>query len=480
MHRPARSIGSLLVAVVAVVTAAAPSLLGAACAEAEREGASAPEAGPVVALAHSRTADVVAQITSANAALSAADRAEKYAAMKASPFAFFRGTNHLYWRDLGASPQLGTYGGAAATRTFLGGDLHVDNFGAFDDDQGDVVYAINDTDEAVIGDYQLDLWRAAISVVLVARANGLSAASQATAVDAFTEAYLDAMASYAGSNAETSFKQRASNSYGLLDEFLVDAEEQNSRGEMLGDWTVLVAGVRKLDTAGNSDLAAVSAAVDSDVRAAMIGYRASLSGGTSFPAGYFAVKSVAQRLHAGLGSLGTTRYYVLIEGATTSQGDDRILDLKAQGAPSAATWISSAAWSQTLQVCGGDHAVRSAQAQKALGYRVDDHLGTAALSDGKRYSVRERSPFKETFDTSQLTSLTRLQKLAEQWGALLAAQHARADRDWDAAIFPQSLDAEIDARTDGEHEAFRAQVRAVATDYATQVALDYQSFAATF
>lgn len=431
--------------------------------------------------ARSRTSEVIAQITSANAALSAADRAEKYAAMEESPFAFFRGSNHLYWRDLGSSSKLAQFGGAVATRTFLAGDQHVDNFGSFDDDQGDIVYAINDTDEAVIADYQLDLWRAAASLVLVARANGLSASSQATALDAFTEAYLDAMADYAGGSAETSRKLTASNTYGLLDDFLADVEDDASRAEMLSDWTVLVAGVRRLDTAGNTDLAAVTPAIDSDLRNAMTSYRASLSGGgVALPASFFTVKSVAKRVHAGLGSLGTSRYYVLIEGATTSQSDDRILDMKAQSTPSAAPWIAASAWTQTLQVCGGNHATRTALASKALGYRVDDLLGTTTLPDGKPYSLRERSPFKDTFDASDLTSLTRLQNLAEQWGALLATQHARADRDWDAAIFPTSLDAEIDARTDGRHDTFRALVRSIALDYADQVALDYASFAASF
>jgi uncharacterized protein (DUF2252 family) len=430
--------------------------------------------------ARSRTAEVVAQVTSANAALSAADRAEKYAAMEASPFAFFRGSNHLYWRDLGSSPQLAQFGGAPVTRTFLAGDQHVDNFGAFDDDQGDVVYAINDTDEAVLADYQLDLWRTAVSLLLVARANRLSTADQTTALDAFTEAYLDAMATYASSSAETSRKFRSTNTYGLLDDFLADVGASSSRAKMLSAWTVLVAGVRRLDTAGNFDLAAVTPAIDTDVRNHMASYRASLSGGVTFPASFFTVKSVARRLHAGLGSLGTTRYYVLIEGATTSQSDDRILDVKAQAAPSAAPWIAAAAWTQTLQVCGGNHAVRSALASKALGYRVDDLLGTTTLADGKPYSLRERSPFKDTFDTTELTSLTRLQNLAEQWGTLLATQHARADRDWDAAIFPFSLDAEIDARTDGRHDQVRALVRTIAFDYADQVALDHASFVASF
>ena len=42
------------------------------------------------ALAKSRTSTVVTEINNANAGLSAAARAEKYAAMKASPAAFFR------------------------------------------------------------------------------------------------------------------------------------------------------------------------------------------------------------------------------------------------------------------------------------------------------------------------------------------------------------------------------------------------------
>lgn len=428
-----------------------------------------------------RTSVVVAEINAANAALSTAERAEKYAAMKVSPAAFFRGSNHLYWKDLGRSPHLSTYGGVVATRAFLAGDLHVDNFGVFDDDQGDVVYAINDFDQAVVGDYQLDLWRLATSIVLSARANGgFSGAQEAAALDAFTEAYLDAMAAHAGSSAETTAKFVAGNTYGLLDELLVDAEQDHDRVEMLGDWTILVAGVRRLDTAGNPDLASVSSAVESDLRARMTAYRGTLSGGGSFPASFFAVKSVAQRLHAGLGSLGARRYYVLIEGATSSQSDDRILDVKAQQAPEGLAYLDSSAAAFTTFVCTGNHALRGVLAYKALGYRVDDLLGYVTLADGKAYSVRERSPYKETFDTSQLTSITRLTNLAEQWGTILAAHHARADRDWDASVFPGSLDGAIDAFTDGDHAGVRALVRAIALDYASQVALDHASFVASF
>lgn len=430
--------------------------------------------------AQSRTSFVVTEITNANSLLSSATRAEKYGLMKASAFAFFRGSNHLYWKDFGNSSQLFSYGGLTSTRTWLGGDMHVDNMGSFDDDQGDVVYALNDFDEAVLGDYQLDVWRLAVSVVLVARENGFGLADQGAFLDSFTEAYLDAMASYAGNNGETTRKFLASNTYGLLDDFLNDVTASNSRVEMLNDWTILIGGVRRLDTSNNPDLAPVTAAVDADVRNHIAAYRSTLSGGTLLPASYFTVKSVAERLHAGIGSLGATRYYVLIEGPTSGQDDDRILDVKAQTTPTPWSYLSSTAVSQTNAVCGGNMALRTVLAYKALGYRVDDLLGWVALSDGKTYSVRERSPFKDTFDTTTLTTTTRLTNLAEQWGQVLSTHHARADKDWDSSVFPSSLDGQINALTNGDHAGFRALVRALALDYADQVELDYASFLANF
>jgi uncharacterized protein (DUF2252 family) len=432
-------------------------------------------------LAQSRTSTVVAEIKNANAALSDAARAEKYAAMKASPFAFFRGTNHLYWRDYGSSSKLSTYGGTSQARTWLAGDMHVDNTGAFDDDEGDIVFGINDFDEAVIGDYQLDVFRMAISLVLVARQNGgFSASNQGALVDSFTEKYLDAMASYAGSSAEAERKFLASNTYGLLNNFLSDTAANDSRVKMLDSWTVQVNGVRALDTTNNKNLAPVSSAVGDDITKSMESYQGTLSGGALPPSSYFKVKSVAERLHAGLGSLGKARYYVLVEGATTGQDDDRILEIKAQGAPSAWPYISPASVSLTNSACLGNMAYRTVLAYKALGYRVDDHLGFMVLSDGTAFSVRERSPWKETFDSAELTSMTRFTNLAEQWGELLSTHHARADKDWDASVLSHSVDSEINARTDGDHAGFRATVRSIALSYADQVKYDYDSFVSNF
>ena len=188
---------------------------------------------------------------------------------------------------------------------------------------------------------------------------------------------------------------------------------------------------------------------------------------------------MAERLHAGVGSLGVKRYYVLIEGPSTGQSDDRILDVKAQGAPSAWGLFDADAQADTVDASGGDHAARATTAYKALGVHVDDLLGTLTLS-GQRYSVREVSPYKEDFPTDELTSNSKLQAMASQWGTLLATQHARADEDWDSGVLPFSLDDEIDARTDGDHSGFRALMSDLAVEYADQVELDYVSFLTVF
>lgn len=450
------------------------------CTAAPGVSAAPPDAVAGGSYALSRTGYVVAEIEAANAALDEATRAEKYLAMAASPFAFLRGTNHLYWKDLGGSPELDLYGGYAGSRVWLNGDMHVSNTGAFDDDQGEIVFGLNDFDEAIIGDYQLDVWRLAVSLVLVARENGgFSAGDEAAIVDAFSEAYLDAMEAYAGSSGEATKRFTAGNTYGLLDDFLNDVEATESRAEMLDEWAPRVSGVRRLAAGSHADLAGVSAAKDAEIRGQMASYRGTLSGGgTSLPASYFQVKSVAARLHAGLGSLGAPRYYVLIEGATSGQDDDRILDVKAQGEPTAWAYADPLAIDQTEAACGGNMARRAVTAYKALGYRVDDHLGWMTLSDGRVYSVRERSPWKDTFPAEDLTTITRITKLCEQWGQVLAAHHARADRDWDASVVPGSIDGEIKGLVDGDHAGFRAQVRGIALPYADQVELDFESFVA--
>ena len=137
-----------------------------------------------------------------NAQFAPQSRRVKYKKMIASPFAFFRGTNHLFWNDFANDIRLTQFGNAQ-TRIWIQGDLHAENFGTYDTAQGTIVYDLNDFDEAVIADYQYDLWRMAVSIVLIARQQRIDVSSQKNILDAFAQSYLKALERVIDDNEET-------------------------------------------------------------------------------------------------------------------------------------------------------------------------------------------------------------------------------------------------------------------------------------
>ena len=68
---------------------------------------------------HNRPQQVIDAVTAANAGLSTADRQAKFAKMALSPYAFFRGTNHLYWDDVWHDWRFALFGGWPETQTWL-------------------------------------------------------------------------------------------------------------------------------------------------------------------------------------------------------------------------------------------------------------------------------------------------------------------------------------------------------------------------
>jgi uncharacterized protein (DUF2252 family) len=99
--------------------------------------------------------------------------AKKYEKMAAGPFAFFRGSCHLFYEDWRAAwPE--ELGSAA----FIVGDLHVENFGAFKTLARNLRYDINDFDEALVGYPALDVARLLSSVEVAGRELGVEAAAR--------------------------------------------------------------------------------------------------------------------------------------------------------------------------------------------------------------------------------------------------------------------------------------------------------------
>ncbi len=88
----------------------------------------------------------------------------KFRRMAEDPFAFFRGTDHLFAADW---PRLRPPD--AGPSILICGDLHLENFGAYRTDDGDFLYDINDFDESLVAPCSLDLVRCAASILLAAQ-----------------------------------------------------------------------------------------------------------------------------------------------------------------------------------------------------------------------------------------------------------------------------------------------------------------------
>src|SRR3954465_4462453 len=92
------------------------------------------------------------------------------------PFAFLRGTFHLFAEDVlaGAFGPLPLFGGGAGLD--LVGDAHAENFGTFKADDGVIHYDVNDFDETTTGRFDFDVCRQTVSWFLASRSRNDSLA----------------------------------------------------------------------------------------------------------------------------------------------------------------------------------------------------------------------------------------------------------------------------------------------------------------
>lgn len=90
------------------------------------------------------------------------DLIEKHAKMASEPFVFLRAT---YWRWAETADKF-CHGLDSAPTVLAIGDVHLENFGTWRDEDGRLVWGVNDFDEAAEMPYVLDLVRLAASALL--------------------------------------------------------------------------------------------------------------------------------------------------------------------------------------------------------------------------------------------------------------------------------------------------------------------------
>ena len=160
---------------------------------------------------------------------------QQYATEASDVNSFYRGTAFLFWEDfvnggwgpfdlsaLGVPTTQadGTPLQRESTWTWITGDQHLSNFGAWKNRNNNVIFGVNDFDEATIFDFQIDVWRCSVSIYDHAISNGLGEAKATAAVLTFTDSYLSTLQAYVGNEKALLFEMTQRAATGKLADFL--------------------------------------------------------------------------------------------------------------------------------------------------------------------------------------------------------------------------------------------------------------------
>ncbi len=233
----------------------------------------------------------------------------KYRAMRADNFAFLRGSCHLYYAQLPRSGPL-----RSAPLAWSCGDLHLNNLGSYKGDNRLAYFDINDFDEAVLAPASWDVVRLLSSVILAAEQCGLSTKEARVLCSLMLETYA---ATLALGKAYWIERDTAQGVVGAL----LDGLRQRSRPAFLDSRTRLKGKRRVLRLDNGKALP-----IDKAQRTAVLDFMADFAAQQPDPR-FYEVLDVARRI-AGLGSLGTERYSILVRGKGSPDGN-YLLDLKA-------------------------------------------------------------------------------------------------------------------------------------------------------
>lgn len=322
-----------------------------------------------------------------------------------SVFTFFRGTDHLFGQ---AWPLLQPRDPGPAIQ--CAGDLHLENFGACQTEDGDFRFEINDFDEALVAPCSFDLVRCTTSILLAGQEWALSTLDATGIALAFLEQYRAAVVE--------------SNRSGIIGEIaprngdgpvwvLLNATAAGTQVSLLDRHTeVKKRGTRQI--LRNADKRPeISDEQKDQVRQAVEKY-----GAAKGKPDVYHVLDVTGRI-AGIGSLGLRRYLVLLEGHG-SPDRNFLLDVK-EARPSSVLQFVGCPQPETYPT----EAQRVVAAQRRMQAKPMLGLGTLEF-DGHSFRIREMVPDESHSNLDHLQRTPKkLRKAVEVSGQLVAWSQLR-------------------------------------------------------
>ncbi len=369
----------------------------------------------------------------------------KNARMAFSPFGFYRGAVPVMAADLSALPATGIY-------AQLCGDAHVHNLGAFEGQDGRLIFDINDFDETIRGPWEWDVKRMAASLVLAGRESRNTEKDCKIAALLFAKSYRQAMAQFSAMPMVDLARHQVFRHLHVSPVLnVLRKAERATPAHNLEQLTEQSEGKWRFRDYQPLRFH-VSPATGKQVVAGLRGYVDTLLPERQHWFSHYRVEDVAFRV-VGTGSVGARDYIVLMFG--TVKDDPLFVQIKEE-APSAYTQYLPGAESPANQ------GQRVAQGQRAMQVQSDIFLGWTSIA-GRDYLVRQLRDHKAGIEDEDLAG-GGLVQYAQVCGELLAKGHARTGD-------PYAISGYL-----GSGDKFDKAMAAFGIAYADQSTKDYEEF----
>lgn len=397
-------------------------------------------------------------------------RMVKYSKMMESPFRFFRGSAYLFYYDVTKIPF--SFHTDPEKPTWIQGDLHMENFGAFQNEKGEIVYDINDFDEGYIGSYLYDVLRMSVSIALYGEAQGLTVKEQKNSISKYLEAYYNQLKRFKkGKDDPFTLTFTEKNTDGPVKKVLKKLAKRQS-DHLLKDITVINEEGKRV-FAWSEEIEPVNVEERSMLESLTERYFNSIDVEDKKDISFYTIKDIARKHGTGTASIGLDRFYILIEGDKDANGvDDLVLEVKEVRTPIPAYFLPyrEKFWSRYEH-----QGSRVVATQKAMHHLEDPYLGYLTI-DGRDFYVRERSPYKKKVKATQLVTTEDFDSTVATMGKITAKIHSRADVDTERELFTHESEVEILEAIGNDFATFSSQIVFSASAYKEQVNHDYELF----
>ncbi|MEU4566655.1 DUF2252 domain-containing protein [Micromonospora sp. NPDC023956] len=417
--------------------------------------------------------DVLIEEFGASIALDPAAFRRKFRKMAASPFAFYRGSASLFYAD-----QVGEYADdrfldERTSRVWIHGDLHAENFGTYMNASGQLVFNVNDFDEAYVGPFSWDLKRFVASVALIGYAKALSDQVIGDLVQVFARSYLTELRAIAHGGDDAIGSITLENADGVLRQVLQQAR-LNTRVDLLAAQTTIDNYERRFSL--GDGVYEVDEATREAVCAAFHRYLDTLPASTARLRPVAAqVKDVVLRKGVGIGSAGLPSYNLLLEGHTQALENDVVIYMKQAQVPAVARHIDD----ERVRGYFRHQGHRTAESQRALQAHADPWLGFTELN-GVGQLVAEVSPYAADLDWADVNEAEDLAGVIADLGRAVARMHSVADDESSHDLVDYSTEEAIVAAVDADEQGFVTYLVEFAHTYGLQARRDHQLFVDLF